>query len=228
MKSLKFALIAILALGASVAARADSQAQAWIETYYANPRPEQLSVNLHSLSRSGWFEQTGHVATGIGFLSTVFTQNPERVMGWLNDLSDLPLAHRRLVAASLWQAGHPYGAELLRRLSTHSTVQNEVLALASRKSATVAQTPVLSPTSMNLQWGAFLASGNEQHVVAILDAMGTDRPGLDIAARQSLAENAAAHPRVLEICRVQLDRQPESVRSEIRAARLGAGLKPGA
>jgi hypothetical protein len=80
---------------------------------------------------------------------------------------------------------------------------------------------------MNLQWGAFLASGNERHVVAILDAMGADRPGLDIAARQSLAVNAVAHPRVMEICRVQLDRQPESVRAEIRAALKAAGSKPG-
>jgi hypothetical protein len=228
MKTFKSLLVAGLALAASYTGRAELYAQSWFETYYLNPRPEQLSQAVHSLSRTGWFQEEGRTAMAIGFLSTVFAQNPQRVNGWLDDLSDLPLSERRLVASALWQAGHPYGAQLLKRLGGNSPMRGEVEKLASRQSATVAQTPVLSPSSMNLQWGAFLASGNERHVVAILDAMGTDRPGLDLAARQSLAVNAVAHPRVLEICRVQLDRQPESVRSELRAALLAAGAKPGA
>ncbi|MCX6953333.1 MAG: hypothetical protein NTV51_14360 [Verrucomicrobia bacterium] len=228
MKSLKALVVAGLALASSLVATAGTPAQAWLENYYQNPRPAELSRSIHSLSHSGWFEQEGNVATGIGFLATVFAQNPERVTGWLSDLSDLPLEHRRLVAASLWQAGNPYGAELLKGLAGKSAVRGEVVALASKPVRSVATTPVLSPSSMNLQWGAFLASGNDRHVVAILEAMGTDRPGLDLAARQSLAQNVAAHPRVLEICRIQLDRQPESVRSEVRAALNAAAAKPGA
>lgn len=228
MKTLRSLVVAGLALAASFAARADTPAQAWLETYYLNPRPAELSQRVHSLSRSGWFEQEGNTATGIGFLATVFAQNPGRVTSWLSDLSDLPLEHRRLVAAALWQAGNPAGATALKGLAGRSAVRDEVIALANRTSPSVAATPVLSPSSMNLQWGAFLASGQEKHVVAILEAMGTDRPGLDIAARQALAQNVAAHPRVLEICRIQLERQPESVRAEVRAALNAAAAKPGA
>lgn len=228
MKSFPALVAAGLALATSLAARADTSAQAWLETYYLNPRPAELSPAVHRLSRSGWFEESGHTATAVGFLATVFANNPARVEGWLSDLSDLPLSHRRLVAASLWQAGHPLGSELLKRLSGNSSVRTDVERLAARESIAVVETPVLSPSSMNLQWGAFLASGNERHVVAVLEAMGTDRPNLDLAARQSLAQNAVAHPRVMEICRVQLDRQPESVRAELRAALLAAGAKPGA
>ena len=228
MSSLRTVLVAGLALAASYSARADSSGQAWLETYYLNPRPAELSRAVHSMSKAGWFETKGNPAMAIGFLATVFATNPERINGWLEDLSDLPLSHRRLIAASLWQAGHPFGAELLKRLGTDSSVRDEVHALASRASTPIAQTPVASPSSMHLQWGAFLASGHERHVVAIFDSMGTDRPGLDLAARQSLAQNAVAHPRVLEICRVQLDRQPESVRSELRAALNAAAPKPGA
>ena len=228
MQALKSILVAGLALAASYSARAESSGQAWLETYYLNPRPAELSQAVHSLSSAGWFEEKGNTAMAVGFLGTVFAANPDRINGWLENLADLPLAHRRLVAASLWQAGHPYGAELLKRLGGNSPVRAEVEQLAARTSLSVAQTPVASPSSMNLQWGAFLASGNERHVIAILDGMGTDRPGLDLAARQSLAQNAVAHPRVLEICRVQLDRQPESVRAELRAALNAAGSKPDA
>lgn len=228
MSSLKSILVAGLALAASFSARAETSGQAWLQSYYLNPRPAELSPAVHSMSKTGWFEASGNTATAIGFLGTVFAANPERINGWLEDLADLPLNHRRLVAAALWQAGHPYGSELLKRLSKNSNVRDEVQALAARSSTSIAQTPVASPSSMNLQWGAFLASGNERHVVAILNGMGADRPGLDLVARQSLAQNAVAHPRVLEICRVQLDRQPESVRAELRAALNAAAAKPGA
>ena len=48
---------------------------------------------------------------------------------------------------------------------------------------------------MNLQWGAFLASGEERHIVRVLDALGTGERSLDSAARLALAQNAANHPR---------------------------------
>jgi hypothetical protein len=81
---------------------------------------------------------------------------------------------------------------------------------------------------MNFQWGAFLASGDERCIVNVLTALGSDEPGLATSARFALAQNAAAHPRVLDICRAQLDKQPESVRAELKAALNHASGKPGA
>jgi hypothetical protein len=68
---------------------------------------------------------------------------------------------------------------------------------------------------MNLQWGAFLASGEERNVTNILAAIGRGQIG--DSARVSLAFNAAQHDRVLQICRAQLDKQPNEVRSVLRA-----------
>lgn len=226
MKTLKAVLLAGLALASSLAIRAETSAQAWLETYYVNPQPERLPAAVLELSRSGFLDQ--NIALSIGFLSTVFAKNPTRVDTWLLQLGDLPLNHQRLLASSLWQAGHPLGGELLTVLSEHSAIRQEINRLASAPSRSIDDKPVLSPQSLNLQWGAFLASGEQTHVVAILDGMGADRPALDSAARVSLAQNAAAHPRVMEICRAQLDRQPEAVRAEVRAAlKQAAGGKPG-
>jgi hypothetical protein len=218
MKTLKFVALAVSLAVTALAARAEVSAQAWLESYYLNPQPEQLAPAIRALSRSGYFEKPGHTPVAIGFLSTVFAQNPERVDRWLLELNGLPLAHHRLIAASLYQAGHPLGAEMLRSLAPQTPVAQDVLRIAARPATAVADTPVLSPSSMNLQWGAFLATGNEVHVVNILQGIGTDRPTLSTAARYALAENAAAHPRVLEICRSQLDKQPKEVQSVLRAA----------
>lgn len=224
MKSLRLLLVASLALVSSLAAREEISPQAWLETYYVHQSPAQLGRAVLGLSRSGYFEQPGHTAIAIGFLSTVFAKHPDRVDGWLLEFNPLPASHHRLIAAALWQAGHPMGADLLKKLGEFSPVRGEVQALADKKSTSVANTPVRSPSSMNLQWGAFLATGDERHIVNVLEAMGNDLPGLDSAARASLAQNAAAHPRVLEICRVQLDRQPEQVRSLLRAALNNANV----
>jgi hypothetical protein len=214
MKTLKFIFVAGLALASSLAARAEISAQGWLETYYLNPQPAELGRQVHRLSTAGYFEQSNHVAIAIGFLSTVFAQNPDRVDGWLVEFTDLPQRDHRLIAAALWQAGDAKGAELLRQLGSSAAV----LRLAGTTSDNVADTPVRSPSSMNLQWGAFLATGDERYIVNVLAAMGTGLPALDSAARYALAENAAAHPRVLEICRAQLNRQPEEVRGLLRAA----------
>ncbi len=98
MKILKIALLASLALAPCLASRAVTPAQNWLETYYQNPRPDALPRMVQELSYQGYFDQAGHSAVAIGFLSTVFQQNPERVDGWVAALGHLPLAHQRLVA----------------------------------------------------------------------------------------------------------------------------------
>lgn len=227
MKTLKAVLVAGLALASTFAARAETSARGWLENYYVNPQPERLPSAVLELSRNGFFEKEGNIPLAIGFLSSVFTQNPGRVDTWLLELNDLPLNHQRLIASALWQSGHPLGAEMLSTLSETSSIRREIVRLASTPSRAIEDTPVLSPQSMNLQWGAFLATGSDKPVIAILEGMG-ERPTLDAAARVALAQNAATHPRVMDICRAQLDKQPESVRAEVRAALNQAqGRKPG-
>lgn len=227
-------LLATLSSLRSESISATSQdSQQWLTHYYENPRPDDLLSSVHQLSREGYFEAPNQPATAIGFFSVVFAQNPHRITSWLARTSDLPVAHRRILAAAAWKAGHPAGARQLRELSAGvpSALAAEIEGLLAAGSVPVAQTPVLSQSSMDLQWGAFLASGDERNIVNVLAGLGSDERGLSTSARFSLAQNAAAHPRVLEIVSAQLDRQPEAIRSEIRAAlreMSAAGSKPGA
>ncbi len=218
MKTLLRISLAAFALASSAALRAEITAQAWLESYYLNPQPAELPRAVERLSREGYFARSENVAVAIGFLGAVFAQHPDRVDGWLQALSHLPAREQRLLAAAVWQSGHPVGNNHLRSAAAGSPVRAEVERLAALPPQVIAETSVQSPSSMRLRWGAFLATGHERHIVAILDGFGLNDPRLHSAARMALAQNAAAHPRVLEICRTQLDRQPESVRSELRAA----------
>jgi hypothetical protein len=220
------ALLTATGLALSTASAAPS-AQAWLETYYLEPEPARVTEVFQTLSREGYFERPGNLPIAIGFFSTIFAQHPHRVDRWLLEFRELPLKHHRLLAAILWQAGHPLGSELMHALGEDSPLRFEIQRLAQLEGRTVADTPVLSKSSMNLQWGAFLASGQDRYLLNIFEAIGASVPGLDATAQAALARHAVDHPRVLEICREQLAREPGELSSTLRAVVNGAaGTKP--
>jgi hypothetical protein len=237
MKTLKSSFIAAgLVLAATLQAASvqapngQSRAEQWLTHYYENPQPAKLPQFVHELSREGYFDRSANHAMAIGFFATVFAQNPREVNYWLRETADLPDAHRRVLVAAAWQAGSPRGADLLSQMSASAdpALQGQVAALVERGPTDLASTPVRSAESMNLQWGAFLAQGDQQPILAVLAALGSGESNLTTAARYSLAQNAAQHRRVFDICRAQLERQPEAIRSEIRAAlnEAAAAQKP--
>jgi hypothetical protein len=213
----KIVSIASLALviAGGLSAASPGRWEQWLNSYYQNPQPDQVVQAVYGLSDAGYFERQGAVATSIGFFSQVFAANPDRVDGWFARFSSLPQSEQRLLAGALWYAGNPKGERLLRDLAADSAYRNYIARMIATNTGNVGATPVLSESSLNLRWGAFLASGSEQHVTSILTGMG--RGSVGEAARVSLAFNAAQHPKVLEVCRAELDRQPNQVRSLLRA-----------
>ena len=200
----------------------------WLAHYYQTPQADQVVPAVFALSNSGYFEEAGQRATAIGFLGAVFAQNPDRVSVWMSAFRFLPVAHQRLVASALWYSGLPGGEERLRALAGDSNpaLRGEIEQLIAQGAPSLRDTPVLSESSLNLQWGAFLATGESRHIVNVLAALGSGEPGLSSAARFALAEKAAVHNRVYEICQTELTRQPAAVRDQLRAAMVNVKPQP--
>ncbi len=214
--------------------RADSNfGQQWMDHYYQNPQPNKLLVAVYSLNRSGYLESKEHAEAAIGFFSTVFAENPDQVQTWLRSAESFASDRvQRILAASAWLAKNPAGPQELRKLRDHMDSDQRDAAdkmLAREATAPVAELPVASDITMNLQWGAFLATGQDTYITNVLAALGSNEPGLATTARFALAKDAAEDPRVLDICRTELNRQPAAVRSAFEAAFSGApSRKPGA
>jgi len=201
----------------AVESAAEHNTLTWVTQYYKNPQPEKLVQRAYILSDMGYFEGEGQPAQAVGFFAAIFAQHPDKVDGWIASFRGLPVKHQRLLAAAAWLAGQPRGESRLQELSTG----NDSAALAdlvSQKPTSLAQASVQSQSSMYMQWGAFLATGKDTHIVAILTAVGEKTPGLAESARLSLAMNAAQDDRVMEICQAQLDKQPKDVQEVLRAA----------
>lgn len=210
----------VLSFASPLAAAPTRDWSNWVAHYYENPQPEKVVTAVYALSRAGYFEEAGQPATAIGFLATVFAQNPEQVGQWAAAFRDLPAAHQRLVAAALWYSGVPAGQDYVRAQvrSADPAVRAEVAQLVTSNAPTLASTAVLSESSLNLQWGAFVASGNPQHVVNVLTALGSGEAGLSAKARTALAAKAATHAKVYAICEAQLANQSGEVRAQLTAA----------
>lgn len=234
MKSLKTILAASLVLAAvqstyaleklvAVESAAEHNTLTWISQYYKNPQPEKLVQRAYILSDMGYFEGEGQPAQAVGFFAAIFAQHPEKVDGWIASFRGLPMKHQRLLASAAWLAGHPRGAARLQELSVNSAVLAD---LVSQQPTSLADATVQSSSSMYMQWGAFLATGKENHIINILAAVGDKAPGVAESARLSLAMNAAQDERVLEICQAQLDKQPKDVQEVLRAAINDAAKTP--
>ena len=217
LSGMSLALVLSFVAPATAANRDWSQ---WVAHYYQAPQPELVVPAVFALSQGGYFEQAGQPGTAIGFLSVVFAQNPDKVAGWMHEFRNLPVSHQRLVAAALWYSGLPGSDRELRALARQSSPEMRagVEQLLAQPAMAVRETPVLSESSLNLQWGAFLASGEQQHIVNALAALGSQEAGLSSVVRSSLAQKAAGHQRVYEICQAQLASQPAGVRDQMRTA----------
>lgn len=216
--SLRSGLLALLlSFATSLSAVASSSsAEQWLNNYYKNPAPERFTSAVLELSRNGYFDEAGHVPLAIGFMATVFSQNPDKVQSWLQFSHVLPVSHQRILISALWYSGNPKGADYLRAYARdcEPSLRTSLNALANT-TPSLPNAEVSSVSSLNLQWGAFLANGETAPVRSILAALGN--ANLDQDVRWSLAQNAVQHERVLSICRDELSRQPNAVRETLRA-----------
>jgi hypothetical protein len=224
----------VLAAGVSLAAFAGLSAaeftsdsnsdfgQQWMAHYYQNPQPDKLITAVMDLGQSGYFATAANRETAMGFIATVMQRNPDYVPQWLAaSRRVLSNGGQRIIAAAAWYAGYPAGAREIHRLgeADDSSLRDQVEPLiAGQTPGPMVARSITSEPSLNLEWGAFLASGDRQYITNVFVALGSNEPGLASTARFRLAEKAAADPQVMQICQSELARQPAAVRASFEAA----------
>jgi hypothetical protein len=224
----------LVALSTLSAMESDSHfGQRFIHNYYKNPQPQDLIAAINNLDQNGFLDTAANREQAMGFLSVVFQNNPAEVTGWLETSSRvLQDRAQRLMAAAAWFAGYPQGTAQVHRLASRASdavqQQTEGVIAHSRPTPVAAMTVSSEPT-LNLQLGAFLASGDRQYVDNIFTAVASEEPGLSSSAKFALAQSAAADPQFMEVCQTELARQPASVRQSFEAALNETNArKPGA
>jgi len=233
MRIVPITIAACFALAALPALRAETGAgKSWMDHYSESPRQTDFVTGVLALNRDGYFASENQRFVAIGFLAQVFKQNPGEVNEWLQTAVPLlPNQGQRALLASAWLARNPASYKYLHDVHTWSSGDQRDAAeemMGQESVPAVADIPVTSVHAMDLQWGAFLASGDGRYIENVFAAFGSNRPGLATEARYTLVQYAAGNPKVLQICRDVLARQPDAVRAQFQAALNEAAVsKPG-
>jgi len=187
----------------------------WITFYYKSPSPERFVDELRALTTAGTFEDSKSHAPFIGFLSQVMAQNPESVEPWLKEFEDLDEQPRKLILAAAWYSDTD-GAKAYFK-------EKKLENLAEKDPPDILDLKVDNPSTLDMLWGYFLATGEEAPIRRIVsglqlskyagaaeafkESQKTEEDKRKVwlyatfqAARWSLTANSKQHPKVLEYC----------------------------
>ncbi len=174
------------------------------------------------MAKEGVLDRETTQAPIIAFLAQVFAQNSDKLSMWFKELSSLQEAHYDLVLRALWHSNMVQTNAFLRTIADQSSekVRDRVNELLRRTPLTPLNAPMVSPAVLDILWGAFFATGDEQYIERIISVLpwletkgNVDRLLIGGAAQWSLTSNAVQHQKVLNICQKQLRKQPKEVKA---------------
>ena len=240
--ALAVALAAPLSVQAQQAFDSSEALGHWITYYYKKPEPGRVADAVLFASQSGLFKDGKAAPPFIGFLAGWFSQNWSSAESVVDALLALPAEDQPVLVLGLWYSAAPDSKAMLARYAARMPSQEKLIAqLTASAQPSLTGIPLeQGPWVLDALWGNFMATGRDAPVLRLMSALPWasikgDIPRLLVggSARWSLTSNAVQHPRVLEICRTQLSRQPEAVAvplaEVIRAAEeeLRGGSKSG-
>jgi hypothetical protein len=195
----------------------------WMMFYYEKPQPDEFPNWLKKASAEGMLKDEKRQFPFLGFATTIFTMNTERIHKWMNIIDLLPENDRKTVLISLWLSGTKASKDILMSESRQKLLYGQNYFNFDTNNAP----PSLDNINiywgfLDIQWGRFCASGNDKpirNIISVLDYglfMGAQKkypqPQTDEekeaiikeivfqSALWSLRSNCKIYPKVLEIC----------------------------
>jgi len=194
------------------------QVEEWLTYYYQHPRPDLLVSALRFMSKDGWLKKSDAQAPVVAFVSRVFVANPDRLTGWATDIASDPEDEKSTMSVALWMANDESCRQTLTTMAKGgaSAFQEKVKGFLTKLPPDLLKDEINSPQFLDALWGSFFATGDERYVqrlisaLAMLDAKGdVTKMLIGGAAQWSLTSNAVQHPKVMQICEVELNRLPD-------------------
>ena len=201
------------------------EVDAWMKHYYLHPEPEKVPLAIEFLAKGGILDDFTVHPLFIAFFGEIFRHNEKRLPSWMKRLDSLRESHKKLLWSALWFSYTKKGKELLQGvdLKAHPASKELIDTLLRQSPPDVLTIPVDSTAVVDSLWGAFQATGNEDCVLRVIEVLPwvnekSDPKKLLVGgvAKWSLTSNAVQHERVLKICKIQVDKQPQEVQSVLK------------
>ncbi|WP_324725987.1 hypothetical protein [Actomonas aquatica] len=203
---------------------AQTRSREWLQHYFQNPQPERFVPAMYELSRTDYFGLPGHAMIGIGFVASLFRDNPDLIDEWLLYCRDLPVREARIVVAALWYSEYPKANEWLRLYASavkNDDLRADLFRIADHPPSWSNQLADSRP-ALYLQWGRFLATGDEAVLHKIFETM-PQVDDLSLRDRWWLACKMAEQDAAISWCLDHWDQQPLEVQANMELVLQAAG-----
>jgi hypothetical protein len=135
----------------------------WMTSYYQNPHPDHFVTEVRQLSQRGIL--SAPVTTA--FLGRVLAQNPAKIPEWMAALADLPDGDKEVLHKAIWLSGTDAGKAYLK--------DQGLADLLNDPSPDLLKEEIDSPSTLDMLWGYYFATGDEAPVRRIVSALNYSR-----------------------------------------------------
>lgn len=218
------AILACLAACAALAApksfSSEAQLVQWFTYYYQRPEPARVGDAMVEAGRRGLYRNGTNAPPWFGFLAGALAKSPMTAASTIKRLAALPEGDQPIVIFGIWYSGLAETKSLLAQAARDLPSQRQSIEqLGGMTPPRLVDLPLeQGGWVLDALWGNFIATGDEAPILRIISALPWSQARGDSArmsvggsARWSLTNNAALHPRVMEICRRQAKVQPPEV-----------------
>ena len=188
----------------------------WMTYYYLNKNPAQVGDFLQWLEESRDLDSNANFEPpAVGFLATVFSDNPDRVRGWAG-ATPYHGGAKLAVERALWLSGH---GDLIAALF------HETPDYAAQKPVALLDMPLKTPGAFDMMWAAFSATGNAAYPARLIDVLdeATVLTGNKLedavyrrSAEWSLFSNIGQHELILRMVRKEAARRTGPVQQKLK------------
>ncbi len=208
----------------SIAEASAQDLSQWLMNYYKKPDPETVPARLRRMSALKMLEKRPHPQAFEMFFSQIMKKQPDGIAAWMDTLSDLPEAERKILHQAIWISQTPEGKKWLL---AHD---EKDLAEKPGHPLTTGEAYVLEPYHLDMLWEWFFATGEKTPIEQIVGKFnmlpvdpGEDRlppappPGVDRATQLryvigrvavwSASSLATSHDRLHEILK-EIEKDP--------------------
>ena len=215
----RLTILLVFCLAALVPARAqffdDNNVDHWMTEYYIDKDVSHVSAFVHWIAGFDFAKNPNFSPPVTGFLVGVFTDNPDRVRGWIADVAPNAEA-KTVIERALWMSGH---ADLI------AEVFHDSPDYVTRQAPSLMTLALETPGMWDVMWAAFSATGNAAYPARLIDLLDdsvtfTGDPKIDAVYHRtvawSLASNMSQHELILRMVRREAQRRTGPVQQTLK------------
>ena len=216
----------------------------WISSYRKHPKPSRVPAAVHAMREFGLFSDEEKAWFCTGFIAGVLGTNPKDGPGLIAKMFPMPDKEQAVIIRAIAYSGRPDWRELLEKSSAKMPLRRPLIDdFLAGKRPTLVELPLDHGGSPGIYalWGYYVATGQHEPVVRIMQALrwsknkddggfsfrkvfsgwGNDPSAVDKitiggTAKWTLASYAERDRELLNLYRVEYERQPKEIATPLK------------